>query len=176
MSAGADSVAPRRDLRGAFAWIGVGAAVVFGSWRMDRLEQQGALWFTAPGLWPGAVGLLLAMLGGMLALRSLKRARATRWDLDEVDAAELAPTSRFALAAGLFFAYALLLVGHGLPFPVGTGLFVAVYVFLFRRADRLAGERAGTARGDVVLALATGVATAAIVSAAFQELFFVKLP
>ena len=169
-------VAPRSDLRGAFACIALGAIVVFGSWRMDRLEQQGAHWFTAPGLWPGVVGLLLAVLGGTLAWRSFARARATGWSAATADDTELAPTSRFVLAAGMSIAYALLLVGRGLPFPVGTALFVAAYVFVFRRADRLAGMRAGSTRGDLTLALITGVATAAIVSIAFQELFFVRLP
>ena len=168
--------APRSDLRGAFAWIAVGAVAVFASWRMDRLEQQGALWFTAPGLWPGVVGLALAILGGVLAWRSLSRARAASWSAAETDETELAPTSSFALAAAMFFAYALLLVGHGLPFPIGTALFVAVYVFVFRRADRIAGAREGSTRGDIVLAVITAVATAAIVSLVFEQLFFVKLP
>jgi Tripartite tricarboxylate transporter TctB family len=168
--------APRSDLRGAFAWIAAGAVAVFASWRMDRLEQQGALWFTAPGLWPGVVGLALAILGGILAWRAFSRARAASWNAAEVDETQLAPTASFALAAAMFFAYALLLVGRGLPFPVGTALFVGAYVFVFRRADRLAGAREGSTRGDLLLAVITAVATAAIVSLAVEQLFFVKLP
>ena len=72
--------------------------------------------------------------------------------------------------------YALLLVGHGLPFWLGTALFVTVYVFVFRRADRMAGERTGSSRGDIALALTCGVATAVVVSLVFEKLFFVRLP
>jgi hypothetical protein len=169
-------VAPRTDLRGAFAWIAVGAVIVFESWRMDRMTQQGAEIFTAPGLWPGIIGLLIALLGGFLACRSLKRARESSWHAVEPDDAEYARTSQFWLATAMFFAYAILLVGHGLPFWLGTALFVFAYVFVFRRADRMAGARSGSTRGDIVLALICGVATAAIVSIVFEKLFFVRLP
>ena len=169
-------VAPRTDLRGGFAWIALGAVIVFESWRMDRMTQQGAELFTAPGLWPGIVGLLIALLGGILAWRSIDRARQAGWEAAEADEADYAPTRQFVLAAAMFFTYALLLVGHGLPFWLGTALFVTSYVFLFRRADRLAGGRTGTTRGDVVLAVICGVTTAVVVSLVFEKLFFVRLP
>jgi hypothetical protein len=172
----APATAPRTDLRGAFAGIAVGALIVFESWRMDRMTQQGADVFTAPGLWPGIVGLLIALLGGILAWRSVQRAARTGWQAAQADDAIYGPPSQFALAAAMFFAYALLLVGHGLPFWLGTALFVTAYVFVFRRADRLAGPRTGSTRGDIVLALVCGIATAAIVSAVFEQLFLVRLP
>lgn len=169
-------VAPRADVRGGFVWIAVGALIVFESWRMDRMTQQGADLYTAPGLWPGVVGLLIAFLGGVLVWRSIERARRSGWNAVEADDTDYAPTSQFALAAAMFFAYAVLLVGRGLPFWAGTALFVTAYVFVFRRADRLAGRRAGTTRGDVVLALVCGIATALVVSVVFEKLFFVRLP
>ena len=176
MSATSFSVAPRTDLRTAFFWIALGAVIVFGSWRMDRFEQQGAELYTAPGLWPGVIGLLIALLGGVLAWRSVRRARVAGWDAVETDDATLVPTSRFALATGMFFIYALLLVGHGLPFWLGTALFVTAFVFTFRRADRMSGDATGSNRGDAVLAITCGVATAVIVTLVFEQLFFVRLP
>ncbi len=169
-------ISPRTDLRTGFVWIAFGALIVFASWRMDRLEQQGAVFYSAPGLWPGIVGLLIAVLGGALVWRSMLRARATGWQSAVVDPAVLVPTSRFALAAALFFVYAVLLVGHGLPFWLGTALFVTVYVYIFRRADRLLLGTAGSNRGDATLALICGIATALVVTFAFQELFYVRLP
>jgi hypothetical protein len=106
----------------------------------------------------------------------VRRARIAGWDAADIDEATLVPTSRFALATAMFFAYALLLVGRGLPFWLGTALFVAAFVFVFRRADRMSGDAAGSTRGDVILAIACGVATAAIVTMVFEQLFFVRLP
>ena len=169
-------IAPRTDLRGAFAWIALGAIVVFESWRMDRMTQQGAEVFTAPGLWPGVVGLLIALLGGALAWRSLRRARASAWSVPDRDDAADAPASQFVTAAAMFFVYALLLVGHGLPFWLGTALFVTAYVFVFRRADRVAGRREGSTRGDIVLAVTCGLVTAVAVWQVFERLFYVRLP
>lgn len=176
VAATAYPVSPASDLRAAFAWIAFGALVVFASWRMDRLEQQGAQVFTAPGLWPGIVGLVIALLGTLLALRSLRRARVAGWNTHAPDEAELAPQSSFLLAAAMFLVYAILLVGRGLPFWFGTALFVTAYVFVFRRMQRVSGALGGSTRGDALLALTCGLATAAIVSLAFEKLFFVRLP
>ena len=164
---------PRRDLQGALAWIALGSVIVVMSWLMDRMERQGATLHTAPGLWPGIVGFLLAVLGGALALRSWRRARHAGWDAAEADETVYAPMSGFALAVGIFFVYALLLVGHGLPFWLGTALFVAAYVFLFQYAERKAANR--VLRGAVV-AVACGALTAGIVTIVFEQLFYVRLP
>jgi putative tricarboxylic transport membrane protein len=164
---------PRRDLQGGIVWMALGCLVVVLSWQMDRMTQQGATLHTAPGLWPGIVGALLAALGGVLALRSVRRARRIGWDAAEPDDTDYAPLSSFALAATMFFVYALLLVGRGLPFWLGTALFVTAFVLLFQYAQRRADGRRG--RG-IAVALACGVITAAVVTVVFEQLFYVRLP
>jgi len=164
---------PRADLIGGLVWIALGSLIVVMSWQMDRLEQQGASIHTAPGLWPGIVGLVLAALGGVLAVRSIRRARRTGWSAGEPEEAELASRSSFALAVGLFFVYALLLVGRGLPFWLGTTLFVSVFVFLFQYAARNA---AGTLLRGAIVAIVCGAATALAVTLVFEQLFLVRLP
>ena len=153
--------------------MALGCLVVVLSWQMDRMTQQGATLHTAPGLWPGIVGALLAALGGVLALRSVRRARRIGWDAAEPDDTDYAPLSSFALAATMFFVYALLLVGRGLPFWLGTALFVTSFVFIFQHARRKAEGK--LVRGFVV-ALACGAITAAVVTVVFEQLFYVRLP
>ena len=119
------------------------------------------------------VGTLLAVLGGLLVLRSWRRAQRTGWDAAEADDTDYAPPGSFALAAGMFFVYALLLVGRGLPFWLGTALFVTAFVFLFQSTQRKA---AGQAIRGLVVALACGVFTALIVTLLFEQLFYVRLP
>ena len=164
---------PRRDLQGGIAWTALGSAIVALSWQMDRMEQQGATVHTAPGLWPGIVGLLLALLGGVLALRSWRRARRIGWDAAQADDTDYAPRSSFALAAAMFLVYAVLLVGRGLPFWLVTAVFVAAFVFLFQHAKRKA-DRA-VVRGAIV-AVTCGALTALVVTLLFERLFYVRLP
>jgi putative tricarboxylic transport membrane protein len=164
---------PRRDLQGGFVWTAFGSVIVLLSWQMDRMTQQGATPHTAPGLWPGIVGTLLATLGGALMLRSWLRARRIGWDAAAADDTDYATRSSFALAAGMFFVYALLLVGRGLPFWLATALFVTTFVFLFQYTLRKA---AGTVRHGLAVALACGVLTAGIVTLLFEQLFYVRLP
>ena len=164
---------PRRDLQGGIVWVLFGSLVVVLSWQMDRMTSQGATAHTAPGLWPGLVGLVLAFLGGVLVLRSWRRAQRIGWDAAAPDDTNYAPASSFALAAALFFVYALLLVGRGLPFWLGTTIFVTAFVFLFQHARRRAED--AVARGAIV-ALACGGLTALVVTLVFEQLFYVRLP
>ena len=164
---------PRRDLLGGVAWTALGCVIAVLSWQMDRMTAQGATLHTAPGLWPGIVGLCLAGLGGVLMLRSWRRAERIGWDAAEVDDTDYVPPSRFALATAMFFVYGLLLVGRGLPFWLGTGLFVTAFVFVFQLAQRKATGSVG--RGFVV-ALTCGVLTAAAITLLFEQLFYVRLP
>ena len=166
----------RTDLRSALIWLAVGALIVVGSWRMDRFEGQGATLHTMPGLWPGVVGLILATLAIGLLLRSLLRARRMGWTAADTSDAVLAPPQQFRLGVAMFFLYAVLLVGRGLPFWLGTALFVTSYIYVFRRADRLAIGTPGSDRGDALLAIACGVSTAVIVTLLFEQVFYVRLP
>jgi hypothetical protein len=128
---------------------------------------------TAPGLWPGIVGVFLTVLGGILMLRSWLRARNIGWDAAAPDDTDYTPLSGFALAASMFFVYALLLVGRGLPFWLGTALFVTAFVFVFQYAGR---KTEGKVARGLIVALACGVITSFVVTMVFEQLFYVRLP
>jgi hypothetical protein len=158
---------------GGAVWAAFGSLMTVLSWRMDRMTDQGATLHTAPGLWPAIIGIVLAALGGILMLRSWRRADSIGWDAAEEDDTDYAPPQSFALAVALFVIYALLLVGRGLPFWLGTALFVTAFVFVFQFAGRKASD--SIARGALV-AIACGVVTAGIVTYLFEHLFYVRLP
>ncbi len=164
---------PRRDLQGGIVWSALGSLIVVLSWQMDRMTQQGATLHTAPGLWPGIVGLVLALLGGVLMFRSWRRGQHIGWDAAEADDTLYAAPSSFALATAMFFVYALLLVGRGLPFWLGTTLFVTAFVAAFQYAQRKAAGR--VVRG-LVVALVCGALTSLLVTLVFERLFYVRLP
>jgi hypothetical protein len=163
----------RRDFVGGAVWAAFGSLVTVLSWRMDRMTDQGATLHTAPGLWPAIIGIVLAALGGILMLRSWRRAATIGWDAAEKEETDYAPARSFALAVALFFIYALLLVGRGLPFWLGTALFVTAFVVVFQFGQRKAS---GSVARGVVVAVACGAITSAAVTYLFEHLFYVRLP
>jgi hypothetical protein len=92
------------------------------SWQMDRMTSQGATLHTAPG----SVARIIGSRAGAarrehLMLRSWRRARRIGWDAAREGRYRTTRRSEsFALAVALFVIYALLLVGRGVPFWLGT--------------------------------------------------------
>jgi hypothetical protein len=174
MTQPAQGASARADFVAALVWIALGLAILAGSLAMDRLERFGATVYTAPGLVPGILGALIALLGAVLLVRSIRRgaivALAQPWSPDAEGRAMLA---RAALAIGLTLLYTLVLVGHGLPFWLVTIAFVFVFMLLFDLPERRA--RGQTARG-VLIAAIVAVATSAVVTLMFERVFLVRMP
>lgn len=163
---------PRADLLSSLAWIAFGGFVAVMSWRMDRLENLHINKYEVPGLVPGILGVAVVLLGILLALRSVRRG-ALR---PEGAPPPAAPGERryLAVVLGAMLAYAVVLVGHGIPFWLATLLFVAAFIFFFDRGRQQALGR-GTGK-QALLALVYGTATSAVVTLVFQEIFYVRLP
>jgi hypothetical protein len=163
-------VPARADLASALLWMVFGGAVAIFSWRMDRLENLHINKYEAPGLVPGLLGAAVFLLGVALALRAVKRGAlkpmASRPAREGV--------GRMGLVFGAMLLYSLVLVGHGLPFWLATAAFVAVFIFFFDRERQTAIGR--SAARQALLALICGVATSAVITLAFQEVFYVRLP
>lgn len=170
-----DEVSPRADFISALVWMAFGLTVVIMSWRMDRLESQGATAYTAPGLVPGILGAIMLLLGLLLAGRAARsgghRLLSIAWRIPTGTRAVIA---RVGWVLGLSLAYAAGLVGHGgIPFWLATFVFVSLFILLFDwrvRSDK------GEIRKGIILALVYGAGTALLVTYVFQELFLVRLP
>lgn len=163
----------RADLISAFAWVGFGLAVVIGAWNMDRLTQQGATLYSAPGLVPGLLGAMLVVLGSLLGIRAVRSgafAQLTgRWKLtdDGRDAA-----MRVVIALALMLSYSIGLITRT-PFWFATFLFVFVFILLFN--DRGRRERTGTWKG-VMTAFVIAALTSAVIDIVFEDILLVRLP
>jgi hypothetical protein len=168
-SAPEGGVSARADLVSALLWTAFGGAIAISSWRMDRLEHLNINKYEAPGLVPGLLGTAIVVFGVMLAVRAIRRgalAPAGRHDTSD--------WGRMGLVMAAMLGYSLLLVGNGLPFWLVTAAFVTAFIFFFDRERQSAlGRSMG---GQSMLALLCGAATSAIVSFAFQEIFYVRLP
>jgi hypothetical protein len=174
MTQPAQGSSARADFVAALAWIAFGLAILAGSLAMDRLERFGATFYTAPGLVPGILGGLIALLGAVLLVRSLRRGAVAGFAEPWLPSAEgRATLARTLLAIVLTLVYTLLLVGHGLPFWLVTVVFVFVFMLLFDLPERRAHGQ--TTRGLVIAAL-VAVATSAIVTLVFERVFLVRMP
>lgn len=165
---GGDRPSARADFLSGLAWIAFGAAILAGAWAMDRFESQGATLYSMPGLVPGLLGGMLALLGGALCTRAmlqgaLKRTQRPLWP---------GWNRGLLLALAFMLAYALGLVGR-LPFWLATFLFVAGSIAFFEWAER--GARGERVRG-LVVALLCGAFTAGVVAVTFEQVFLVRLP
>lgn len=148
-------------------WFVFGAAVLAAAWGMDRLEARSVNPWSAPGLLPGLLGVLMMFFGAALFLRRTAPQGAAD--------APVAALWRTALALVLCIGFAAVLVGHGLPFWLAAAAFLFVAVTAFRWLDREPGAGAGLGRLALESAVIAIVASGAI-SLLFQEVFLVRLP
>lgn len=152
----------RVDLAAALVWMALAAAILAASFTMDRLERLGAKLYSAPGLVPGLLGLVLFVLGALLAARAL-RAGALRDG--RINASLRQGWGTTALVLVLCLGYALGLVGRA-PFWLATFVFVTAFIVLFEYPARL----------RMALAPLYGAVTSLAVTWLFETLFYVRLP
>lgn len=159
-----------QDRRFGVFWLGLGLAIVFESWRMPRLEEQGINPYTAPGLVPGLLGVILAALGVALFFRRAPAADGVALEGSDGGVAE---PWRVALAFVLCLGFGVGVLGHGPPFWLAAGLFIFLAITLFEWPEHRA---AGTLRYGLIRAGLVALGGAAAVTFIFQEIFLVRLP
>jgi hypothetical protein len=161
---------PFADLISGGVWLALAIGIMVMSWQMDRLTHLQATIHTAPGLVPGLLGIAIAIMGVLLILRSVRAGALAQMHLPAFSIRE---HWRVLTALGLCFAYALGLIGSGLPFWLATAIFLAVFVFIFQFEERKA---AGTLPRGAALAAIFGLICGGVIHYTFQELFLVRLP
>lgn len=190
----------RTDLASSIALVIFGLAVAFESWRMPRFESIGGSILNAPGLVPGILGVIIALLGAVMLTRTLL-AQRRRTVSGTTAAATVAPdeqgppdtltsgtgpdiavegtgglqapsNTRVLVALVLGVVFGTILIGR-MPF------WLAVFVFVF--ASIVYNERASlkTRSGAIRVLLVAGAiagATGFAVPFVFERIFLVTLP
>jgi hypothetical protein len=166
-------VDPHSEFGASMGWMAAGAAIFIASMRMDRLQEQDINPYTVPGLLPALLGILMFILGGLLALRSWRRGGVHR---PPVAAPRDRQEQRRAwMVIALCVAFDVLLVGHGLPFWLAAWIFVSSSILLLQHGARKAQGEQLTAR-VFAKALVIGLGAGVVITLVFQELFLVRLP
>lgn len=165
-----DNPKPFADFLSGIVWLVLATGIAIMSWRMDRLEHLKVSVYSAPGLLTGILGILIAIMGAILILRSV-RAGA----LQQAGFQRFQPSDHWRLltGSGLCLIFSCGLVGSGLPFWLAAAVFIAVFVFIFQFEDR---RNKGTLLRGALFAAVYGLICGATIQYVFQELFLVRLP
>lgn len=167
------------DRVGGLVWTIFGAAVVYGSWAMDRLDSLKIPPATVPGLVPGLLGAGLIAFGLILLFR---RTDATPETVSFIAAPKEAAHShspddfswmRLGLSWAICMTYGGLLLGRGVHYWILTACFLLAHILLLDETDRV------PARPDmrrVIIAAILAPAIATLVTLVFQHVFLVRLP
>lgn len=174
--AGADDLAAARsDFKDAVGWTLLGIATLIGSIRMDRLEKQDINPYTVPGLLPGLLGIALILLGVLLGVRSWRRGAWAHQPPRQPDPLLGLQRKRVGVAIALCIGYALVLVGHGLPFWLASSIYICTSILVFRRLSLDEAERRLDLRAWIH-ALLISVGVSVLVWLVFEHVFLVRLP
>ncbi|MBZ0218365.1 MAG: tripartite tricarboxylate transporter TctB family protein [Fimbriimonadaceae bacterium] len=150
-----------------------GAGIVIESLRMPRLDHLAINPFTAPGLVPGFIGVLLTCCGLAIFIRSLKRGG---WRI-EINALKNASWTRSGAlkrsgaTLALTLIYALVLFPL-IPFWIATSVFVFAFIMTAETMAFGGWPKPKAILTGLVLAILAGL----VIGYVFQELFFVRLP
>lgn len=168
------------DRIGGLIWVIFGAAVIYGSWVMDRLDSLKIPPSTVPGLVPGLLGAGLVVFGLILTMRrpdavidSASFAEPSAEPAAAGDDAEDFDWRRLALSWLLCATYGGLLLGRGIHYWILTAIFLALHMLLLDETSRVPA-RPDVKRLVLVALLAPAVAT--VVTLVFQYIFLVRLP
>jgi hypothetical protein len=164
----------RADLITGVILVVFGLAVLAESYGMPRLEERNINPWTAPGIVPGMLAVIITALGAVLALRSLAagalRVRTVQTVEDVAEAR--ASLRRLVLCGALCLVYATGLVGRA-PFWLATCLFVFAFIAVFEWDS---ADAAPARLRKLAVAAAIAVATAIVIPYVFEYLFLVRLP
>lgn len=141
---------------------------------MPRLEEKNINPYTAPGVVPGILGVIIFILALIMFVRTLRSSDF----LPKIEKGNLksllkdAGTMRLSVSLALCLVYALILIGN-IPYILATFVFVFAFILCF---DLKFDAAQGSRKRIIIVALIEAVLTAAAVSAAFEYLFLVDLP
>ena len=167
------------DRIGGLIWVVFGAAVVYGSWTMDRLASLGIPLSTAPGVPTGLLGLGFIAFGMVMLLRRGPAQVSVYTDAGATPDPEVQPQDqgfawgRALLSATLCLAYAGVLLGRGLPYWLLTGAFLFLHIVLLDETERVPARP--TLRRLLAAAVIAPSVTVVVVLV-FEKLFLVRLP
>jgi hypothetical protein len=165
----------KADFYTALVLMVLGIGIVEESWRMPRFTDLGQSVWSSPGITPGMIGAVLAIMGAVLFLRSRKEIRAARAE-GGGSGFDKAGWARAGYTLLLSLIYGIGLIGR-VPFQLASFLFMLAFIVSFDYYDNRDAyrDRLRMLRRVAIAVVIAGIAAWAI-SKVFQDIFFVRLP
>lgn len=169
-----ESHMPKADFVTAIVLLTFSITVIVLSIRMPRMEEVGANPYSAPGIVPGFLGVVILFLSIILFVRSIlnkgHRPEVTWHKISTVvkDEAILRVLSTIALSV----IYGAILLGR-IPYVIATFLYGLLFVIIFEyRFDKPFQGQGKT----MLFSFVQAILVAGVVAAVFRYVFLVKLP
>ena len=165
---------PRADFITSIGLIAFGIIVLVLSIQMPRFEEQGVNRFSVPGIVPGFLGSIIAVLGLVLLIRSIIR-KGYKLGLDGAAVgrffkAEM--TKRFAVTILVSVAYGWGLIAR-INYEVATAIYIFAFIVIF---DVKWKQGIKTQWKKILIAFIVAVLVGGVVGTTFRRLFLVNLP
>jgi putative tricarboxylic transport membrane protein len=165
----------KKDFIASIVLIAFSLSVVVLSYTMPRLERRGIDPFSAPGVVPGMIGLVLLCLALVLFVRSIRQGG---YKLFESGANDVGPPARklsvlrVLLTLVVSLIYAVGFLGR-LNYSISTALYILAFICLFEYQP---GQGLWPQRKMFIAALIQAVLASVLITLVFQKLFLVDLP
>ena len=165
---------PRADFITSIGLIAFGIAVLVLSIQMPRFEEQGVNRFSVPGIVPGFLGSIVAVLGLVLFIRSIIR-KGYKLGLDGAAVSRFFKaemTKRFAVTILVSVAYGWGMIGR-INYEVATAVYIFAFIVIFDVKWR---QGVKTQWKKILIAAIIAVLVGGVVGTTFRRLFLVNLP
>ena len=163
----------KKDFITSIVLIAFSLSVIVSSYTMPRLERRGIDPFSAPGVVPGMIGIILLILALILFVRSVRRGGyLILQPRGEEESVQQGAALRVGMTLVLSLIYAIGLLGY-VDYTIGTLLYIFVFIVLFeyRWSKPLSAQLK-----ILGYALLQALIASFLITIVFRKLFLVDLP
>lgn len=163
----------RKDFITSIVLIAFSLSVIVSSYTMPRLERRGIDPFSAPGVVPGMIGIILLILALILFVRSVRHGGYLFLQPGgEQQSVQRGASLRVGMTLALSLIYAIGLLGR-IDYTICTLLYIFVFVVVF---EYRWGEPLSSQLKILGYALLQALIASFLITIVFRKLFLVDLP
>ena len=163
----------KKDFLTSRVLIAFSLSVIVSSYTMPRLERRGIDPFSAPGVVPGMIGIILLVLALILFIRSVRHGGYLIFrPRSQEESVHRGAVLRVGLTLVISLIYAIGFLGR-IDYTIGTLLYIFTFIVLF---EYRWGEPFSSQLKTLGYALLQALIAALLITMVFRKLFLVDLP